>query len=150
MAPVCYTGCMNAEEMWRSARGYLTQGAAPYTAWAFFGKTGEQTDRLAFLAAQGIKRATTSLYADYKESGDPIPVAGDYSVVLDAKGEAVCVIVDEKVSVVPFGTVDEAYAAKEGEGGTSLAFWREAHRQAFPGVKDDDLVVCEEFRKVYP
>ncbi|MCI2097029.1 MAG: ASCH domain-containing protein [Sphaerochaeta sp.] len=141
---------MQAQEMWQASRGYLTQGTAPYTAWAFYGTDSEEVDHLAHLAAERVKQATTSRLSDYQGADDPLPQEGDHSVILDSRGEAVCVIVDEKVTVVPFGAVDAAYAAREGEGDGSLAFWREAHRKAFPGITDDERVVCEEFRTIYP
>ena len=46
---------------------------------------------------------------------------GALSVVLDGRGEPICVIRSVKVEVRPFGEVDEAFAWVEGEGDRSLA-----------------------------
>jgi uncharacterized protein YhfF len=134
----------------RQAEATSPKGQHRTRPWAFYGPDSEEVDLLAHLAAERVKQATTSRLSDYQGADDPLPQEGDHSVILDSRGEAVCVIVDEKVTVVPFGAVDAAYAAREGEGDGSLAFWREAHRKAFPGITDDERVVCEEFRTIYP
>lgn len=144
---------MTHEEMWRlfSARENLT---AEYEAWAF----GDQADTLARLVLEGVKTATASAYPLYTLEGEPLPQAGEYSVILDSRGEAVCVIKNTKVFVVPFGEVDERQAWKEGEGDRSLAYWRMVHERFFTdcmaeaGLAFDPKmkVVCEEFVRVYP
>ncbi len=61
-----------------------------------------------------------------------------------------------KVDVVPFDEVDEAYAAVEGEGDGSLAYWREAHEQYFNDVcrrfggqfDGRTPVICQTFRVI--
>lgn len=144
---------MTHEEMWRlfSARENLT---AEYEAWAF----GDQPDTLASLVLKGAKTATASAYPLYALEGEPLPQAGEYSVILDSQGEAVCVIKNTKVFVVPFDEVDERQARKEGEGDRSLAYWRTVHERFFTdcmaeaGLSFDPKmkVVCEEFVRVYP
>lgn len=140
---------MTAEEMWRDHLGYLTQTKGVYSAWAFGGRDDAESDLLAQLAERGVKQATTSALNEYGPD-ERLPQAGDYSVILDSRGQAVCIIVDESVTIRRFGDVDESYAFREGEGDKSLRYWRSVHQEAFCGITDDDLVVCEEFRKVYP
>lgn len=122
-------------------------------AWAF----GEKADELAELVVQGIKTATSSAYALYATDGEPLPETGEYSVILDSRGSAKCIIKTTKVYVTAFDKVSEVHAYKEGEGDRSLAYWREVHEKFFTDcLKEAGLsfsstmeVVCEEFEVVY-
>ncbi len=102
----------------------------PYEAWAF-GSAPETADELLELVLLGKKRATTSLYKIYGLENEPIPQKGDYSIILDGCGRQRCIIQTTKVSVISFDDVDEAFAAREGEGDLSLEYWRDVHRKAF-------------------
>lgn len=124
----------------------------PYTAFAF-GNDPEMADELGLLVRDGPKRATTSLLSEYEDDDEPIPSVGDLSVVLDGRGDPLCVIRTVEVEVRPFGLVDEAFAWVEGEGDRSLAHWREAHIRFFAsvgGLVDDDTpVVLETFELLW-
>lgn len=61
----------------------------------------------------GVKTATASAYAWYEADGEPLPQAGDYSVILSSKEEAVCVIQNTKVYIAPFSEVSEEHAYRE-------------------------------------
>ena len=82
---------------------------------------------------------------------------GDYSIILNSKDEAVCVIQTTKTSVVPFDEVSEAHAYKEGEGDRSLAYWRAIHEEFFTEEFEETeiefngqtRILCEEFKVVY-
>ena len=50
----------------------------------------------------------------YALEGEPLPEAGEYSVILDSRGEAVCVILTDRVAVVPYGDVGREHARREG------------------------------------
>ena len=72
-------------------------------------------------------------------------------------GEPVCVIETRDIKIVPFSEVDEDFAATEGEGDGSLAYWQRAHT-AFFGRECQRLgrefslsapVVCEKFAVVF-
>ena len=89
-------------------------------AWAF----GGNPDKLAELVLRGVKTATSSLRVFYELEHEPLPKQGDYSVILDSRGDARCVIKTTKVCVVPFDKVSEAHAYKEGEGETHRDFFR--------------------------
>jgi len=144
---------MTAQEMWKkfSTERNIT---ADYEAWAY----GDDPDTLAQLTLNGIKTATASLHLWYGLENEELPKAGDYSVVLDSRDEAVCIIRTARVFVVPFEEVDARQAYKEGEGDRSLAYWRKVHEDFFSGelqeagmTFDPSMnVVCEEFEKVYP
>ena len=140
---------MTAQEMW-DAFG----ASSAYEAWAF----GDDPDKLAQLVRSGIKTATASAYPLYELEEEPLPRAGEYSVILDTREEAVCVIRTEKVYVTPYRDVTAEHAYKEGEGDRSLGCWRQVHEAFFrkemeaAGLPftEDMGVVCEEFVVVYP
>ena len=140
---------MTAEEMW------LASGlAGEYEAWAF----GVDADELAELVRTGVKTATASAHPLYEVDGEGLPRAGEYSVILDSREEAVCIIRTEKVYVTPYRKVTAEQAWKEGEGDRSLAYWRQVHEAFFKqemenaglAFTEDMGVVCEEFEVVYP
>ena len=139
---------MTAEEMWK-ASGFTGE----YEAWSF----GEVPDKLADLVVNGKKRATSSAYAVYEAEDEETPKVGEYSIILNSKDEAVCIIKTIKVDIVPFKEVSAEFAAKEGEGDLSLVYWRDVHQNFFTeelkeigmDFSEDMLVVCEEFEVVY-
>ena len=145
---------MTAERMWQAfaAKAGLPKGIS-FEAWAF----GGDPDKLAMLAKTGVKTGTSSAFPLYGLEGEPLPEAGEYSVILDSKGEAVCVIQTTRVYLTAFSEVDAGHAYKEGEGDQSLSYWRAVHEDFFrremaeAGLVFDGsmLVVCEEFEVVY-
>ena len=146
---------MTASEMWSKYWNNFPTNSC-YTAWAFCGG-GEEGDRLAQLVLDGTKTATASLYKLYLKEGEPVPQAGDYSVILLDSGEAVCIIRDTKVSKVPFRDVSERHAYLEGEDGRTLEEWRTVHRKQFSEecgesgetFTEEDVCVLEEFEMVF-
>ena len=145
---------MKAQELWERFSSQHSI-SAPYQAWAFC-NGGEVGDRLAGLVLDGIKTATASAYIAYQTENEPLPKAGDYSVILYDSGEAACVIQTTRVELVPFDQVSASHAYKEGEGDRSLEYWRIVHREAFlpdhqaAGLPFDEkgLCVLEEFAVV--
>jgi len=144
---------MTAQEMWEVFVKEKNIEDAEYDAWAF----GDDTDGLAELVRQGIKTGTSSAYPLYELDGEPLPEASGYSVILNLKEEAVCIIENTKVYIVPFCEVSSDHAFKEGEGDRSLTYWRKVHEAFFTacmeeaGLTFDESmkVVCEEFWVVY-
>ena len=139
---------MTAEELWE--RSGI---AGSYEAWPF----GEAPDKLAELVVQGVKTATCSAYDLYQVNNEPLPKAGDYSIILNSNNEAVCIIKTLKVYVTEFQKVSAEHAFKEGEGDRSLEYWRKVHvnfltnELASVNLPFDESakVVCEEFEVVY-
>ena len=139
---------MTAEELWKESG--LT---GIYEAWSF----GEATDKLTDLVLQRIKTATCSAYDLYQINNEPLPKAGDYSVILNSTKEAVCIIKTIKVYVTEFKKVSEEHAFKEGEGDRSLGYWRVVHEcfltnelaSVNKSFDENTKVVCEEFEVVY-
>lgn len=144
---------MTAQEMWEKFCETSGVKHNRYDAWCY----GVQSDELAELTKQGIKTATASAYIFYELENEPLPKAGDYSVVLNQKGEAVCIIQISKVAVLPFSRVSVEHAYKEGEGDRTLAYWRKVHKEFFrqelaaiqQEFNEGLLVVCEEFTVVF-
>jgi uncharacterized protein YhfF len=122
-----------------------------HTAWGFGNDPGMATE-LGLLVRDGPKRATASLRSAY-EDGEPIPRAGELSVILDGDGEPLCVIRTTHVETRRFADVDEEFAWTEGEGDRSLAWWRDAHVRFFAdqGVAVDETtpVVLERFELLW-
>jgi uncharacterized protein YhfF len=124
----------------------------PYTAWGF-GNTEQMATELGLLVRDGPKRATASLRSVYDDSDEPMPRVGDLGVILDGKGQPLCVIRTTGVEVRRFGDVDAQFAWTEGEGDRSLEFWREAHISFFAAegrpFGEDTEVVLERFELLW-
>jgi len=144
---------------WR-AFAEATGGAneARFTEAFAFGDSEAMADELAALVLQGTKRATASALWAYEAEGEALPRAGDLSIVTDGSGTPRCVIETLSVEVVPFRDVSAAFAATEGEGDGSLAYWRQVHRAFFTRecvaagreFTESMEVVCERFVVRYP
>ncbi|MFB8188319.1 ASCH domain-containing protein [Microbacterium sp. NPDC055988] len=145
------------QDYWRDARIAMPELPERLPeAWAF-GATPEHADELLELVLAGIKVGTASSLWDYEQSGDPLPVVGELSIILDGAGAPRAVIETAAIDVVPFDEVDEAHAFAEGEGDRSLAHWREVHERYWRrhsenprGYAPDMPVVCERFRLLLP
>lgn len=146
---------MTEQELWAA---YLLEHPcykeAPYEAWCYGSAT---PDLLAELTASGTKTATASAYPFYEYEKCPLPKVGEHNIILDTKGEAVCITRTTRVTVVPFLQVSPEHAYKEGEGDRSLAYWRRVHAHFFAAelreihmeFSEDMPVVCEEFQVVF-
>lgn len=125
-------------------------------AWAF-GATPEHADALLALMLSGTKTGTASSLWDYEASGDPVPAAGELSIILDGSGAPRAVIETTDVRTVPFDRVTAEHAHAEGEGDRTLRYWRESHERYWRthsesprGFEPDMPVVCELFRVIHP
>lgn len=144
---------MTAKELWDRFAQENNLDHCEYEAWAF----GADADLLAQLVETGVKTATASAYPLYELENAPLPRAGAYNVILDSKGNAVCIVRTEKVTVIPFNEVTAEHAFMEGEGDRSLDYWRESHEKFFRecmgnaglAFTTDMKVVCEEFAVMY-
>lgn len=145
---------MTHQELWAAYKAVNPEAGDGYEAWAY----GADPDTLAELTRTGVKTATASAGVWYEIGEESMPRAGEYSVVLNSREEAVCVIRTTRVYTVPFDQVGVEQAWREGEGDRSLAYWRKVHEdffraelaQAGLGFSPDMPVVCEEFEVVYP
>jgi uncharacterized protein YhfF len=127
-----------------------------YTAWHFCNNE-EDADYLYPLVLSGQKRATASSLWVYEKEGEPVPKPGDLSIILDWAGNAQCIIKTTQVDIVPYEEVTEEFAAIEGEGDGSLAYWRRARDTFFReecgcigrDFTEEMPVICEQFEVVY-
>lgn len=144
---------MTDKELWSRFSTEKGIRDCEYSAWCF----GSEPDLLAQLVLEGTKTATASAYPLYKIEDEELPQVGEYSVILDSKDNAICIIQTKKVYVIPFNEVSSEHAYKEGEGDRSLEFWRRVHQDFFSKFLEevgltfctDMEVVCEEFEVVY-
>lgn len=144
---------MTEKEMWKQFKNEYNIENDDYQSWEF----GFDADLLADLVRKGHKRATTSLYLFYQIDNEPLPKEGAYGVILNSKGEAICIIQITRVFITPFNHVTEEYAYREGEGDKTLLYWKKVHKTFFEnelselGIKFEEKmnVVCEEFEVVY-
>ncbi len=125
-------------------------------AWAF-GATAAHADSLLALVLAGTKTGTASSMWDYEATGDPLPVEGELSIILDGAGAPRAVIETTSLRTVPFDEVGAAHAHAEGEGDRTLEYWRAAHERYWRahsenprGFEPDMPVLCELFRLVHP
>jgi len=150
----------SAEQLWAAFLEERPGVAGPgdtYSAWHFCDNQAD-ADELVELVLAGRKRATAGALWSYEAEDEPLPRAGDFSVITDWSGTARCIIRTVTVEVVAFAAVSEEFAATEGEGDRSLACWREAHWAAFSreleasgrAPQPDMPVVCERFEVVFP
>lgn len=145
---------MTHQELWAAYKTVNPEAGENYEAWAY----GDAPDALAELTRIGVKTATASAAVWYEGGEEPLPKAGEYSVVLDSREQAVCVIRTTRVYIVPFDQVTVEQAWREGEGDRSLDYWRRVHEDFFraelegAGLEFSPSmpVVCEEFEMVYP
>jgi len=92
-----------------------------------FGDSPELSMELLALIREGRKRAGTSLLWAMQAESQPVPQVGDIEIVLDHRQEPALITRLTRVEVVPYSEVTAEYAAIEGEGDGSLAYWRDAH-----------------------
>lgn len=131
----------------------------PKTEFAF---PGPLRDQLVAAVLSGAKTSTTGLLQDYERDGEPLPVVGERSVVVDSADRPVAVIELTGVRVVRLGDVDLDHARDEGEGYGSVAAWRAGHETYWHGpdyrgwlddpdftVHDDTLAVAVRFRLLH-
>jgi len=127
-----------------------------YEAWSF-GDSPEMADKLGSLVRIGRKTATCSALWELEAGGEPAAQPGEKSIILNGKGEPLCIIETTEVEVRRFDRVDGRFARDEGEGDGSLEYWQGAHRRFFsrtlPGIRhrfsEDMPLVCERFRVIY-
>jgi uncharacterized protein YhfF len=122
-----------------------------------FGDSEAMVNELAELALAGRKRATASLLWGYEAAGRRPPQPGDLSVLVRWDGEPLGLIETRSVERLPFDEVPASFAAAEGEGDGSLAYWRQVHWDFFSrecaalgrSPAPDMPVLCEHFELLF-
>jgi uncharacterized protein YhfF len=143
---------------WQKFLATQADGAAlSFTEAQQFGSGTAMGDELAALILAGTKTATCSCLWEWQAEGNPIPVAGSLSILLDGRGAPCAVLEITEVAVRQFDEVGAEFAAAEGEGDRSLETWRHIHWQWFSKVlppigrapSRDMPLVCERFHVRY-
>lgn len=96
----------------------------PHAEFAF---PGPLRDRLVAAIMDGSKTSTTALLEEHEHSGEPLPVVGERSLLVDSDDRPVAVLEVTGVRAVQLGDVDMDHVRDEGEGHDSIAAWRAAH-----------------------
>lgn len=147
---------MTEKELWSLYQKENPREERNYDAWSF-GLNKEQADYLSKLVLDGTKTATASSYQLYEIEKIQLPPVGGLNIILDSKGQGICITETTKVYTCPFSQVSEKHAYLEGEGDRSLNYWKEVHEEFFSEELEgygltfdqDMLVVCEEFRIIF-
>lgn len=122
-----------------------------------YGDSPELSRDLLAQIRHGRKRAGTGLVWLHEHENVPWAEEGDIEIVLTHDHRPSLVTRITRVAVRRFGDVTPAYAAVEGEGDGSLAWWREAHWAYFSRVcatigrepSEDMPVICAEFELLH-
>jgi len=96
-----------------------------------YGDSAELSRELLALIRCGRKRAGTGLLWACQHDGEHIAQAGDIEIVVDHLHAPALVTRVVSSEVIPYEQVSAEYAAIEGEGDGSLAYWRQAHWNFF-------------------
>ncbi|MGF6243781.1 MULTISPECIES: ASCH domain-containing protein [Paraburkholderia] len=121
-----------------------------------FGDSEALSAELIALIREGTKRGTCSMLWSWEFEGEDIPAVGDIGIVLDYADRPVMIHRITRVEIVPFNEVSAEFAASEGEGDRSLAYWRKAHWDFFlrecaqigRTIDETMPLVCETFEVV--
>ena len=148
----------NVQAFWRTFASACDSDPSDRFYEAFhFDDNAASADALAALVLAGTKQATASLAWTFTSANKPLPKPGDLSVVTLFSGQPVCVVETRNITIVPFSEVTAEFAATEGEGDGSLAYWQRVHTAYFGrecqrlgrAFSEDAPVVCERFAVVY-
>jgi uncharacterized protein YhfF len=142
-----FLSTLPAESPYRD-KTYISEG---------WGDSPEMADELGALIAAGTKTATCSALWEWEAEGQSPPETGTITIVVDGRGEPLCIVETTEVTLRKYNEVDAEFARAEGEGDLSLAYWREAHRRFFSRslskigrqFSEEMPLVCERFRLIY-
>ena len=142
-----FTSILPSDSPYRT-KDYITES---------WGDSPQMADELGDLIARGVKTATCSALWEWQAEGKPLPEPGLITIVVDGRGEPLCIIETTEVTIRKYNEVDDEFAQAEGEGDFSLEYWRQAHKNFFsrtlPKVgkefAEDMPLVCERFNVIY-
>lgn len=109
------------------------------------------------LILKGEKTASCSMKYWYESGLEPMPKVGTLQVVTNWDGKPTSITQITDVWECKFSEVSAEFAASEGEGDRSLAWWREAHWDFFSAECQEQglepstemMLVLERFQVVY-
>ncbi len=145
------------ESFWLQCRDQYQIQAEDYHLGTFADpRYAEYHDELLGLMLEGKKYATAHMARDFEKNNIPRRQVGDYWVIVDTHNNLVGLVKVTEVAVTPFNEVTAEFAAREGEGDSSLAYWQNVHKEYFllqladwgEDWSEDCPVVCETFSLV--
>lgn len=145
------------EQFWQRCRREHGIGAQDWFASTFADPhLAAYHDQLLDLVGEGRKRATAHLAMDFERNRIRRREPGDYWLILDSGNAPRFLLRITEVEVMPFDQVPERIAALEGEGDSSLEYWRTVHREYFQlqcavwnvEWRENFDTVCESFEVV--
>lgn len=144
-------------EDYRAAHPNAVLASPEYTV-EHFGDSVRLADELLGIVLSGRKRATADLVAEFVARGDQVPRIGSHWIACDGSGIPRIIIRSTELRIGPFGSVDAAFAADEGEDDGSLESWPREHHRYWTRVmaarhavwSEDDEIVLERFTVVWP
>ena len=125
-------------------------------AW-YFCDNERDANECATLVLKGIKQATTSSLYWFKINNETLPQVGDLAIFTSWQGQPLGIIENIAVTISPFNQITEEYAALEGEGDKSLAYWQRVHWDYYQReLEGSDYqchpempLVCEQFKLIF-
>ncbi|TXN37447.1 ASCH domain-containing protein [Flagellimonas hymeniacidonis] len=111
----------------------------------------------ASLVCKDVKRATSHSLLGLQLRKEELPKIGDFAVVTDWSGKALCIIRTTSVKLVPYFSIHSEHARLEGEGDKSLEHWQKSHWDYYTRELakfnrtplESMIVVFERFEKVF-
>ncbi|MFT8593421.1 MAG: ASCH domain-containing protein [Bifidobacterium sp.] len=126
-----------------------------------FAFPGPLRDKLVSALLSGKKTSSTSLLVEFEIEPEPLPKAGDLSVIIDSDERPVGVLRQSGTTICRLADVTLEHCIREGEGYESIAAWRKAHEDFWTSeeyrsslgrpdfrLNDDTQIVCERFELV--
>jgi uncharacterized protein YhfF len=147
------------EDFWRNYLSTLPENERDqiYLEASSWGNSAELADRIARLITSGIKTTTSSLLWSQQKHQWVLEKPGDKSVVLDSKGNPVCIVEIQEVFVRPFDQVDAEFVYNYGEGDRTIDFWhknmweyyQEECQELGKNAEKDMPMICQVFKVIY-
>ncbi len=134
-----------------------SESAAPVPESWYFCDNEKDAKECAELVCQSVKKATSTSLWWFELHNEPLPKVGNIYIVTDWYGIAKAIIRTTKVEQIPFNQITEEYAAIEGEGDKSLAYWKKVHWDYYTREmeveeekpSEDMIIVCEQFETIW-
>ncbi len=143
-----------SENFWRKCRERYQIETEDYHLGSFADpRYADYHDELLDLMREGKKYATAHMVRDFERNDIPRRLVGDYWIIVDNQNNLVGLVHLKEVAVTPFNEVTLDFAAREGEGDSSLEYWQKVHEEYFllqlaawgEEWSENCPVVCETF-----
>lgn len=148
-----------AKEYWAQYLNSIPQQTRPQNPFveAAYAGTKDTTDELIALFLTGRKTAGSSLVIDYELNDEPLPVIGNFWIILNSISEPKLIVKTVGVERNLFKEIPQRVVIAEGEGDLSVEYWKQVHSQFFLpfleewGVEnlEEAEVITEYFEIVY-